>query len=264
MPINAEMRHAILGWSYLADTEVTLSALRRLSTAPAAVDAWSKIADLPMKTLPYEGKTSAWRIAHNIAREAISYADLPKSALKTKAEIVAAAGRAADLARELSGLIRDTSTLQFTTEDLMFERERQAMAVMLRRPDRFSVSTEEAQELTTMQQRDFPNAKVLTVSEAYRFLQYRINIREDVFALRLLRFADMASDSKRSHPIAPHPGAKATPAKLFAIAVADILDYATGSPRLPIVRALVGVVFQGETPTNDVIKQWWRRRGDKS
>jgi hypothetical protein len=171
--------------------------------------------------------------------------------------------RATRLAGELAQLVRDHSTLREACFELYFPPEK-AARMRLRRGVAFSeyrFSEEVENRLDELQERDFPDFKSMTTSEAYRVVEYMYN-DDRAFADRLTLFSRRASETADLAPITPYPGAENVDQHILADMFCGTLDYYMGSPCIEICAALVSTICDDANLDNETVKKWWQRRRD--
>lgn len=255
MPLHPRIETALRS----ADTRTpeARAAIRRLSTSNKAVEAWRALE----KATKSEANLTA--LAHDICTAAAT-AFPKKSERRTKAEIVQAAQQAEALALSLARLIDGHSSLQFYGEELLFAPECAARYRVSRFIRMFEEMPAELEKwIDTLQRRDFPGVELFSTKKAVQILEIAYGINPDLFAARLRLFAKRAKASKRARPITPHPRSPNAPAQMFALHAAEAIARATGSPKLTVVAGLTSAVFHDSPIGVDLVKKWWKRRGDK-
>lgn len=237
-----------------------IEALYRLVNRQEACRAWRKLYE---KTPRKEGGflEAAWYIGYDAVNAHIALAEK-----KTKQEIKEASKEAVTLGKRLIHLIEHNASLRNRGYELIPPVEQAAMERIVggfvRVTDRLTFPHEVEKELDEIQERDFPEFKLMTTSMAYRVLQYHITTRDDSFIERLHMFVKKAEESAGYEPIAPKPNQPSVGQRLFAISTCGCLEELYGSPNFEIVADITTAIFD-ELTDAEIVKKWWQRR-DKS
>lgn len=258
------VRNAVFGWRYLARTKNDAEALKRLVDHESARNAWGKL-ELKIDTDKFES------LVTNIARAAIG-AHLRYVYKKTSIEIQEAAHDAAGLAERLIQLIERNGTLQeLWREDILSPVECAALdrlggalsAVRSEDPTHAGhwFSPEIEGELDKVQERNHPECKNLTTSNAWKIVCVDSRFQHRFFISHLRNFAAFARSTGEYQPIAPRPNSKNTDLRVYGLRVCNLLDDCCGSPNHDIAASLVAAVFNVTVDT-ETVKKWWLRRGD--
>lgn len=251
-----------LKWRYLARSQNDIDALRRLVERDSALSAWRKIYA--------KAHGDDFRvIASMIARGTVN-AHLSRCDLKKKAEIEEAGAEAASVARRLVLLIESNKTLQGFHEDEILDplelasMERIRMGLLslalLPRENHEGWFGEKIEE--DLDARQAPQFKGLTTSLAYRVVSGH-SVHEQLLQ-HLRNFAAFAERSKELGPVVPKPQGLTAAAHAYGLSVCGTLAHYLGSPRNAVVAGLVCAVFDTDEVTEETVKGWWKRRGDKT